>query len=146
MSLSTEVKKYVLITLAGTKHFLTTEQEINLRKIGKGDSFVVEGAKIWEHQISMIMTTGEYYKQFPEEAPEYRPIFTTEKPKPFTRERHIRGLENMINGFKSVFAGRKMPEKSNAILVKMESKLKEAFDTNSRYLENPIKSIPYIFE
>lgn len=61
--------------------------------------------------------------------------------KPFTREKRIRALECMLNGFKSHFGNRKMNVNARIILNKMETSLENTINSKSEMFNNPLIDI-----
>ena len=123
--LSTKVYTNVIKTYSGSVYFLTAEDNNRLSRVGNNDWFQIDDQKIKGSNISEILTTAEYYKQNPESKPISYETYKAEDYKTFTKKSYLKGLENMIKGFKANFKDRDMPENSKEMLKRMWSNYKK---------------------
>ena len=109
---------YLIKTYTKSQHEITDEQEIKLRSMSGGDKIVLkDGSTVLVNNIAEII-------KLKDDSPRYQKI---EAPRiVFTKERYIRGLEQMIKGFKEHFGEREMPPQSKAMLKHMQEKLDAA--------------------
>lgn len=67
--LSKDTKTHVILTFAGTKHHITSEQNEKLKFVGEKDFFQVDGTMLKMSTVSAIMPIEEYYLSKPDERP-----------------------------------------------------------------------------
>ena len=122
---SKNVKTHILITYAGTKHFLTAEQELSLRGMADSDRVYTEKGMVRVNTIKEILPVDEYYLEHPEQRPVINSGPTTFPPTmPYSQTRHRRALDNMRRGFTGYFTGREMPKKAKKILENFDRAIK----------------------
>ena len=74
MAISTEVKKYVIISYTGVHHFITEAQEKSLRGMSDTGKIFVNNASIPVKNVAEILPIDKYYESFPNKkiAPEVK--------------------------------------------------------------------------
>jgi len=140
----TEPKKWVLLTYAGSKHFITDKQEAILRRSADNDRIYTDKGMVRVATVKEILPLEEYYLAHPEEKPEAPPkLFQNTPAQPFTKDRRIRALESMIRGISGYiesdrYQGTDKPIKLRELMTK---RLEEAKLSSAEEFENPVKEI-----
>jgi hypothetical protein len=122
---------YLLKTYTHGEYEITDEQEKKLRSMDLDGRIDINGSTVMVNNIAEITKVKQEsrYKKL-----EYNST-------PFTKERYIKALEQMIKGFKEHFDRKVMPLQSKKLLSHMESKLVGAFKMpNDTKFNNPAKS------
>ena len=114
---------FILKTFSGTKHLITSGQNNIIAKMGSSEKVTIgNGVTINTSAISLILPQSEYYKQFPDERPDDKPVSGTEDENIYKKE--IQAFKNKIRTLGSKDA--KFVTWDNSILYDWEYKfLKE---------------------
>jgi len=136
-------KTWVLITFAGSHHFITDEQELAIRKMSANDRIYTEKGMVRASTIKEIMTIEGYYELYPERRPEQIKEFKAPEWKPFTKEKKIRALEQMIKGITKHIDGLNYQGTDKPIKLQelMLVKLQSVKNNSSDNFENPVQEI-----
>ena len=126
MKLTTRVKTHAIITYLKNHYFLDNFQHQKLQTLGINQSINIDGVIIKSQNIAEVLPIAEYYKQYPNKQPErqYKDFTGLQNTlETFSEQRRKRALNNIINGFKKYFVGRKMPPQSKKMLNHFISKI-----------------------
>lgn len=107
MNLTTEVNSQVIIFHDGSKVFITDNQAESVIQMSGGQSkgIKINGNYYTFSSISKIVSTQEYYNQYPDQVPDHRSEVFTETTQPY--ESVEQQLESHKNQFKGVLKGLK---------------------------------------
>lgn len=128
--LTTENKTTVIMFFDGAKVFVTKQQADKIMQLSvtSAKGINLEGDYYSFGSISKIITTEEYYKQFPKKVPVSYGKFT-EMPKAKSwsenksKEKRIRMLEQMIKGITKFINNSKQNTKARKLKRQMETGL-----------------------
>ncbi|MCK4782091.1 hypothetical protein KAS79_04205, partial [Candidatus Parcubacteria bacterium] len=115
MQISTDVKKFVVITFTGGHHFITEKQNEILKTLNNQSNITINNCVVHCKNIAEILTTEKYYETYPNKQPanqykNYSSISDTINS--FSNERRKRALQSIIKGFEKHFKGREIPLQS----------------------------------
>ena len=112
MKLSTEVKKYVVLTFAGGKYFITQQEFDKILATPNNSSVIIQKTPVKISNIAEIPPIEEYFNQHPNERPEFYPdtqLYLKNYVSGMSDQRRKIAISKVIEGFKQYFQGREIP-------------------------------------
>lgn len=126
--ISKEINTHVVLTYSGSKHFITSKQELALRGMNDNDRFYVNDKMVRVNTIKEIMSVEDFYKNNPKERPTYTNYTYSDYSSQISRilspaKDKNRALKGMIKGLNKYIRENPPAEKAKELLKNMEQKL-----------------------
>ena len=122
--LTKDVKTHIVVTYSNIKHYITSEQELNLRTLGDRDKIYTDTGLLKINNIKDVLSVEEYYNNNPKERPQFENISYKEIPKiSYSAKRNLKNLKTIRDSFLKYFNGRELKINQQEILKRMNFRI-----------------------